>query len=454
VCPASEWTCRHCSLTFSLANSTSHLAACPSFPILCNHSAHGCPFVGIRGDLDTHISTACAFEPLKAFFEMNDARLRNLERNGREMLVKFERIENVLDDVKTVANRARRSLGPWYSTGSRSDGPSQRMPPPAVLTPRAERTIQRRRLSIPLTTASFPARGGESEDEAGEVPPDSDSHADRYSSQRRPAVENDYFGEAVGPTSSSILDTRSRSASIALSPSSPVSSFSSTQILAPADPYSHQYPALDSPYFLPLPDHRSQGSTSSSSYPLPQSQPQSYDPGPTSLHATISHLTNTLATLSSSLSSLDRHAQRQELALTTETLRMHEDVASLRAIVHGLRVQVHGVLMERNQYQQFGLAGYSSGGGGYHWGARLPPPGSSSADGDCGADDGNGQGQAGSSGFTSTGTGQIESNGVSRPSYTSTLPSGVSGPLHPPHLPPTNIMMSVRRTSGATENKL
>jgi hypothetical protein len=46
--------------------------------------------------------------------------------------------------------------------------------------------------------------------------------------------------------------------------------------------------------------------------------------------------------------SLDMAERRQEVVVTTESLRMHEEVGSMRAIVHGLRMQVSALVMERN----------------------------------------------------------------------------------------------------------
>ncbi|KAH7108504.1 hypothetical protein BKA62DRAFT_24175 [Auriculariales sp. MPI-PUGE-AT-0066] len=63
-----------------------------------------------------------------------------------------------------------------------------------------------------------------------------------------------------------------------------------------------------------------------------------------SLEMTLSGLRNSVTSLANALDSLGR---RHDVALMTETLRMHEDVQSLRAIVHGLRMQVHQIMMER-----------------------------------------------------------------------------------------------------------
>ena len=65
----------------------------------------------------------------------------------------------------------------------------------------------------------------------------------------------------------------------------------------------------------------------------------------TSLEHTLSALRNSLVSIAASLDMVER---RQEIVVTTESLRMHEEVGSVRAIVHGLRMQVSALVMERN----------------------------------------------------------------------------------------------------------
>ncbi|KAF8608782.1 hypothetical protein BDV93DRAFT_433607 [Ceratobasidium sp. AG-I] len=60
---------------------------------------------------------------------------------------------------------------------------------------------------------------------------------------------------------------------------------------------------------------------------------------------TLSALRNSLVSIAASLDMVER---RQEIVVTTESLRMHEEVGSVRAIVHGLRMQVSALVMERN----------------------------------------------------------------------------------------------------------
>jgi hypothetical protein len=71
-----------------------------------------------------------------------------------------------------------------------------------------------------------------------------------------------------------------------------------------------------------------------------RSQPQSPIPPVnfnTTLEGSLNSLRNSIVQLSASLDTVSR---RQDMNFTTEMLRMHEEVGSLRAIVHGLRMQV------------------------------------------------------------------------------------------------------------------
>ncbi|KAF9010560.1 hypothetical protein BDQ17DRAFT_1346441 [Cyathus striatus] len=63
------------------------------------------------------------------------------------------------------------------------------------------------------------------------------------------------------------------------------------------------------------------------------------------LEGTLNGLRESMVTLAAGVDSLGR---RSEIALTNETLRLGEEVMSLRAGLHGLRMQVHAMMMDRN----------------------------------------------------------------------------------------------------------
>lgn len=78
----------------------------------------------------------------------------------------------------------------------------------------------------------------------------------------------------------------------------------------------------------------------------------------TTLEGSLQALRNSVVTLSTELESLSR---RQNMHFTTEMLRMHEEVASLRATVHGLRMQVHTFMSSNILSGGIGYTQYGSG---------------------------------------------------------------------------------------------
>jgi TRAF-type zinc finger len=88
-----------------------------------------------------------------------------------------------------------------------------------------------------------------------------------------------------------------------------------------------------------LPLTQGEGSSVSVLNDFTRSQPQSPIPPVnlnTTLEGSLNSLRNSIVQLSTSLDTVSR---RQDMNFTTEMLRMHEEVGSLRAIVHGLRMQ-------------------------------------------------------------------------------------------------------------------
>ncbi|KAF8160766.1 hypothetical protein B0H34DRAFT_351180 [Crassisporium funariophilum] len=65
----------------------------------------------------------------------------------------------------------------------------------------------------------------------------------------------------------------------------------------------------------------------------------------TSLEGTLSGLRESMVGLAAGVDSVGR---RSEIGLTNETLRLGEEMMSVRAQMHGLRMQVHGMMMDRN----------------------------------------------------------------------------------------------------------
>lgn len=373
-CPAAEITCSHCCLVLARSEHKAHIEVCPEISIQCSQSTNGCPWTGHRKELDGHTSI-CPYDSIKGFFAINNCRLSALESENSFLRQQLARLDSNLAAVRRDAENARHSLGPWYR---RPSDPHVSTPPP-----RQER-VTRRRLSIPLTTASFPRDSDESE--AGE--------------------QHDYFGSTTAASSS-------------------LPSFQPPSIPASPEQVVHRVPSHNHTHshssYIPnssLVDDFALRASSMPTYPQHQSRVAPVDLS-TSLEGCLNSLRTSMVTISAGLDSLER---RQDLALTTETLRMHEDVASLRAIVHGLRMQVHSMMMDRN-WQASGRSGNGVGSGN---GPDLSGPHTTHAYGPPGE-------------LTSA---SVESSGISRPYYPT---------VHPPIQ--ISQMTSMRRTSGM-ENKL
>ncbi|KAG8797927.1 hypothetical protein FRC17_007604 [Serendipita sp. 399] len=78
----------------------------------------------------------------------------------------------------------------------------------------------------------------------------------------------------------------------------------------------------------------------------------------TTLEGSLWSLRQSVVTLSTEFESLSR---RQDMHYTTELLRLHEEVASLRATVHGLRMQVHTFMTSSVLSGGIGYTQYGSG---------------------------------------------------------------------------------------------
>ncbi|KAF8813835.1 hypothetical protein BYT27DRAFT_7180601 [Phlegmacium glaucopus] len=84
----------------------------------------------------------------------------------------------------------------------------------------------------------------------------------------------------------------------------------------------------------------------------------------TTLEGTLVGLRESMMGLAVGIDSVGR---RSEIGLTNETLRLGEEIMSVRAQMHGLRMQMHGMMMDRN-------AALRSEEGQYFQPPILPPP--------------------------------------------------------------------------------
>jgi hypothetical protein len=280
-CPQGLVTCLDCEADISRTSLITHSSQCPLKTVSCTHASLGCPWVGIRDHLTTIHMPSCPYEALKGFFAIREKEMGELRMENTVMREEICSLRTTLRDLSNDLTRAKSALGPWFRPTSNQQQTHHREDSQATLsaTQIPERAHGRRRLSSPFT----------------------------------PGV----LGFIDTPTDSNGRESLHSGIPV---PVSPPPGFSLTS--PPLGPIEL---GMGGPLLLQDFTHT-----------------QSHSPIPPintamTLEGSLQMLRNSVVTLSTELESLSR---RQNMHFTTEMLRMHEEVASLRATVHGLRMQV------------------------------------------------------------------------------------------------------------------
>ncbi|CAE6415166.1 hypothetical protein ACGC1H_007118 [Rhizoctonia solani] len=303
TCPHKLVQCQLCGL---LAPAPEHPDRCPARQDQCphcssrvphdrlaQHAANQCPAAPIPCPMSVY---GCAYTGPTEHMPAHLADTCAFERLKPFLALTQSRVaalERTVSELKQQLDATKKSLGPWYRP---ANAPPSTEPEP----PRFEfrPLVGRRRVSSPLHTSMF-----HFDDEGNSA-----SSTNTAGNRRR-----------AGSGSSALRQAISGSTEPDPAPT-PDLSF---------DPFSHILP--------PSPT-----SSSARTEAIPYIPPLNTN---SSLEHTLSTLRNGLVSLAASLDMAER---RQEVVVTTESLRMHEEVGSMRAIVHGLRMQVSALVMERN----------------------------------------------------------------------------------------------------------
>nr|XP_019044268.1 hypothetical protein I302_07552 [Kwoniella bestiolae CBS 10118]OCF23198.1 hypothetical protein I302_07552 [Kwoniella bestiolae CBS 10118] len=81
------------------SNKNTHQWTCPQVRVSCPHTPRGCPGIIPRSDLQTHLN-ACPFEALSTFFEQNDARFRLLEQKNETLQAEVDLLKAELSSTR------------------------------------------------------------------------------------------------------------------------------------------------------------------------------------------------------------------------------------------------------------------------------------------------------------------------------------------------------------------
>ncbi|CAE7146018.1 unnamed protein product [Rhizoctonia solani] len=296
TCPHKLVRCESCTLLvpgpehpdrcLARKDTCPHCSSPVPHNLLANHAANECEAVPIPCPMSVY---GCAYTGPSAHMAAHLSDECAFERLKPFLVLTQSRVaalERTVSDLKQQLDSTKKSLGPWYRP---ANAPPSTEPEP----PRFEfrPLVGRRRVSSPLHTSMF-----NFDEDTGST---GRRRAGSGSSALRQAISGSTEPDPA-PTPDLSLDPFSH-----ILPPSPTSSSTRTEAV---------------PYIPPL-------NTNSS------------------LEHTLSALRNSLVSLAASLDMAER---RQEVVVTTESLRMHEEVGSMRAIVHGLRMQVSALVMERN----------------------------------------------------------------------------------------------------------
>ena len=266
------------------------------YVVPCIHSSNGCPWKGQRKELSvTHI-LICPYEAIKGYFTVNNKRMEKLEDENIILKQRVQDLELLLYNVQKELNQCKRSLGPWF----------------------------RQEISV---TSSI--------EDSAHMPRNNNNGAQGYSNrpQRTSTYGSQFSAEEMASSSTSppLIDPAY------LAPYFPPQEDSeTTNSLQPSEINlsSLRHPTLPYQFYGNIMTPRVGDLPSTSSPPQVVIPPLETD---ASLEKTLSSLRNSMVALCSSVDILNR---RQDLALTTENLRMTEEVSAIRAVVHGLRMQV------------------------------------------------------------------------------------------------------------------
>ncbi|EJD02897.1 uncharacterized protein FOMMEDRAFT_168016 [Fomitiporia mediterranea MF3/22] len=364
-CVEQETQCVACSEKLKRGGLIKHTATCPEVLVACMHSAHGCPWNGRRRCLPEHLQS-CSYEAIKGFFAVNDTLLSALRDENTVLRQNLNNAETSIHVLRRELAIARRALGPWWQPGD---------------SPRAQAS----EVTDPSSSSSRSNHGNHSDPQQQQLQqahrwrsPNPLSPIVNFSPESSPAsppseVDSISSNTSPGPSFSDPAFLASYFPSSTISPSQDVSNSNSNSnnnnnahaVIPPpppppimqVDPLTrHLFPFSSrlqpSPPFPPPPIRFPDLSGS-----ITPSQPSSNANtaggatrvAPINLNTTLENALLSLRTsIASVSSSLDALARRTDVALTTENLRMNEEVGALRAIVHGLRMQVHALITERN----------------------------------------------------------------------------------------------------------
>ncbi|WVR00288.1 hypothetical protein IAU59_007431 [Kwoniella sp. CBS 9459] len=367
-CQEEAESCGSCGQTLGTNRST-HQWTCPSVRVPCPHLNRGCAAIVSRSSLQQHLDQ-CPFENLATFFEINDARFKAVEE--RNELLQAE-LGVLRADLAGMRSDPARIPGVNTSTGRR-DGPLNNEELSArALTARMRRSFDAHQVPrmVGQEEAGVVDSMSPSTPVGRRVPPPDEVNAnatpdrgqvqfeDRYETQSSAAALQGISTPSLHPhiniRPSPTSPGSSPYAPLPGSTPTPTSTGNTTDLSnsngaggmgitarAAADlAHSHNPRSFVAPSFG---SHQSYADWAfnrlylqGQAYGLNQGNGQAQGQSLTALDEVISALRGVVVHLAAGLDTMER---RHEVRTMTESLRVLEEVGSLRAIVTTMRMQV------------------------------------------------------------------------------------------------------------------
>lgn len=247
------------------------------------HANNGCPWIGPRRQLSDGHTRSCPYEAIKGFFFINSAQMSALSTENAALKHKIQALESVVQTMRREMQTFRSILGPWFQSDVQGQVPPITAPPLNAFD----------QLTLSATLAPPSSRN------TAPIPPSVD--------QREVIFPMGHHHEV-----------------------------DALALYFPLAPEQHTFPESHN-------HPRSRRSLSGGivdpqmlqrALPLTPVAPLNLS---TSLEGSLSGLRDSIAAVSASVDSL---ARRNDIALTNESMRINEELGSLKYAVHGIRLQV------------------------------------------------------------------------------------------------------------------
>ncbi|KIM69063.1 hypothetical protein SCLCIDRAFT_104409 [Scleroderma citrinum Foug A] len=285
-CSSEVAACSLCTAEFPRSKTLEHIATCPNTEVPCVYVDNGCFWAGPRHELASAHIPSCPYEALKGFFTNNTVKMSALMAENATLQQRVQSLEGLVQIMQREMQFMKSTLGPWYRFETQQ---LDRMP------------------------ATFGS---------------DDSHA-----RVRPITSPDIISQPLPMTDP--IDT----VHPPIHPADVDDAAAYFSVPDPAYPEGHRRtPSAHRPFGAIL---DAQAHAHQQLLLLPVS-PLNLG---TSLEGTLSGLRESIAATSASVESF---ARRNDIALTTESMRINEELGSLRYAIQGVRLQLHRLMMDRN----------------------------------------------------------------------------------------------------------